>query len=204
VSRLAVHRYGRLQAAAGRWESCQRRVRAAAAGGGGPEASSGSGGAKNGVSSSYPSTPVIMPQPTRAALSRGKSLGILSTAASGMVDIWEKVETPAKWRTGVPLRLKCVVPSGIRPVTRISVPTSQRVGRPPVQYSHAPQETRQIGMTWSPGSTEVTPLPTVRDVRQEQAERLTRRPTRIVETLLDLQRPNGLPELSRPTPISLR
>jgi hypothetical protein len=96
-------------------------------------------------------TPVITPQPSSAAFSSGKSGGIFTTAASGMVDSCANVETPAKCRIGVLLIRKRVVPSGIRPVTRICVPTSHSAGRPPVQYSQVPQETRQIGITWSPG-----------------------------------------------------
>ena len=105
-------------------------------------------------------TPVITPQPSSAALSRGKSGGILTTAASGIVESCANVETPAKCRTGVSLIRKRVVPSGIRPVRRICVPTSHSAGRPPVQYSQVPQDTRQMGITWSPGWTAVTPSPT--------------------------------------------
>src|SRR3972149_5424553 len=39
-------------------------------------------------------------------------------------------------------------------------PEEGRAGRPSLQYSHVPQESRQRGMTWSPGLTEVTPGPT--------------------------------------------
>ena len=104
----------------------------------------------------------MTPQPSSAALSNGKSLGIFSTAASGMVDTSEKLDTPAKCRTGSPPTENRVVPSAISPVTRISVPTSHSAGRPPVQYSQVPlpQDTRQMGMTWSPGCTDVTPGPT--------------------------------------------
>ena len=77
-----------------------------------------------------------------------------------MVDSSEKLDTPVKWRTGSPPTENRVVPSAISPLKRISVPMSHSAGRPPMQYSQLPHDTRQMRMTWSPGCTDVTPAPT--------------------------------------------
>jgi hypothetical protein len=91
--------------------------------------------------------PVMTAQPRSAALSRGKSCGILSRAFSGMTECSENVDAPAKCLISFPSSLNRVVPSMNRPDMRTCVPAAHSAGRPSVQNSHSPHDSRHSGIT---------------------------------------------------------
>jgi hypothetical protein len=91
--------------------------------------------------------PVMTAHPSRAALSRGKSGGIFSSAFSGMTEYSENVDAPAKCLISRPSSLKRVVPSMNRPDMRTCVPAAHSAGRPSVQNSHSPHDSRHSGIT---------------------------------------------------------
>ena len=94
-------------------------------------------------------TPVITPQPISEATSSGTSSSTLMTECSSMMISSVNVPQPAKPPMGFPSSRKC----GLAPI-----PTpEQSCGWPRRHCTHFLQAGVNEMMTWSPGSTSVTP-----------------------------------------------
>src|SRR5918995_7264601 len=100
-------------------------------------------------------TPVMTPQPTSEAISRGTSGSIFTAPWWGTIISSAHVPAPANPNIGDPSWLKCMAP--MAPNWMLT----QRLGcLRSTQYLHTPHGALQAMMTWSPGATDVTPSPT--------------------------------------------
>ena len=99
-------------------------------------------------------TPVVTPQPTRAATSSGTSSSIFTAAIPGTMVSSANVPQPVMAPTTVSPRRNC----GLALMAK--KPSMHRLGWPrPVQYGQVPHGGEKAMMTWSPGATWVTPSP---------------------------------------------